>query len=134
MVRPKSIRYFELCYLGCVLVGGINTAMTWASAMASDDGQQARAVVGPWFLPIAFVFAYTLALLLWYFTARVPSRVAKWIVILWFGLSVLTVGFNLIKGPTFETSTILSVVTLLLNAAAVWFLLRPDSNSWFAKA
>src|SRR3954454_21240571 len=98
MVRPKSIRLFELFYLGSVLVGAVNTAMNWAETSASAEAAQVRQMLGQWFLPLSTVFLYTLWLLLWYFTARQGSSLARWAVVFFYGLALIGLVSSLVMG------------------------------------
>jgi len=134
-MRPKSIVYYEICYLGSVLLGIVITAMTWTANNATPEVQQIRAVLGPAFLPILYVFIYTISLALWYFTARVPNTVAKWIVVGWFLLSLLGSGYAIVAGNLpVDLAGLLAVAALVLNAVAVYFLFRPDARAWFGEA
>ena len=133
-MRPKSIVRYEYAYLGSVLLGVVVTAMTWSVNNATPEVEQIHAVLGPSFLPIFYVFIYTLSLALWYFTARVPNAAAKWIVVLWLALSL--VGFALSLGagnPPDDFPGLLAVGALLLNAVAAYFLFRPDARAWFGE-
>jgi len=134
-MRPKSIVNFELCYLGSVLISAINAAMTWKDVNGTVEAAQTRAMLGDWFMPVAMVFGITISLLLWYFTARSASLVAKWVVVVFFGFSLAGFLFTLGIGSRPEgLPGILSVVTLVLNAVAVWMLFRPDARVWFGEA
>lgn len=135
MVRPKSIRLFELCYLGSILVGAVNTALTWAETNASVEAGQVKQMLGPWFVPLSAVFIYTLWLLLWYFTARARSNVARWVVVVFYGLSLIGFVFTLGVAAKSDGATLaLSVLSLLLTTAAVFFLFRRDAAEWFGKS
>ena len=133
-MRPKSIVYYEYAYLGSVLLGIVVTAMTWSTNEQTEEVEKIRAMLGASFLPILYVFIYTLSLALWYFTARVPNTVAKWIVVGWFGLSI--VGFAMALGagnvPN-DLPGLIAVVALVLNAVAVYLLFRPDARAWFGQ-
>jgi hypothetical protein len=133
-MRPKSIVYYEYCYLGSVLLGVVVTAMTWTANNQTEEVEKIRAMLGASFLPILYVFIYTLSLALWYFTARVPNTVAKWIVVGWFALSLI--GFVMALGagnlPN-DLPGLLAVAALVLNAAAVYLLFRPDARAWFGE-
>lgn len=133
-MRPRSIRYYELCYLGAVLASIVVTALTWGANGDTDQVKQIEAVLGSSFLPIFYVFVFTLSLVLWYFTARDPNRVAKWIVVIWFGLSLLGWAAGLAVGnmPN-DLPGLLAVAGLVLNAVAIWFLFRPDARAWFGE-
>ena len=133
-MRPKSIVHYEYAYLGSVLLGIVVTAMTWTANNATQEVEQIHAVLGASFLPIFYVFIYTLSLALWYFTARVPNAVAKWIVVGWFALSVIGFGFAIIVGnvPS-DVPGWIAVGALVLNAVAVYLLFRPDAVAWFGE-
>jgi hypothetical protein len=135
MVRPKSIKLFELFYLGSILVGAVNTAMTWAETAASAEAIQVRQMLGPWFMPLSTVFLYTLWLLLWYFTAYARSNLARWAVIVFFALSLIGFAFTLATGaPPAAIPMALTAVALVLDAVAVFFLFRRDAADWFGKS
>ena len=135
MVRPKSIRLFELCYLGSILVGAANTALTWAETNASVEAAQVKQMLGPWFVPLSAVFIYTLWLLLWYFTARARSNVARWVVVVFYALSLVGFLFSLgVAAPPESVTLALSVLSLALTTAAVFFLFRRDAAEWFGKS
>jgi hypothetical protein len=135
MVRPKSIRLFELCYLGSILVGAVNTAMTWAETNSSVEAAQVKQMLGQWFVPLSAVFIYTLWLLLWYFTARARSNVARWVVVVFYVLSLIGFLFSLGVGARPEGMTLaLSLLSLALTTASVFFLFRRDAAEWFGKS
>ncbi|HEX7849115.1 MAG TPA: hypothetical protein VF485_05210 [Sphingomonas sp.] len=132
MTRPKSIRLFELFYLGSVLVGAVNTAMTWAETSASAEALQVQQMLGQWFLPLSTVFLYTLWLLLWYFTARFASNVARWVVVVFYLLALVGFVFTLGVGATPAGLPLaLSGASLVLTTVAVFFLFRRDAMAWF---
>ena len=132
MIRPTSIAWFERFYLGSVLVGAINSAMTWAETANSAEAAQAAAMLGVWFLPLSFVFIYTLWLLLWYFTARAGSAIAKWAVVVLYGCALIGFGLTFLAVPlAASVSMALTVVSLVLTGIAMWFLFRPDAAPWF---
>ena len=135
MARPKSIQLFELFYLGSVLVGAVNTAMTWAETSTSTEAAQVKQMLGQWFLPLSTVFLYTLWLLLWYFTARLRSNLARWVVVVFYVLAL--VGFVLTLGAGATPAGLpfaLSAVSLILTTIAVIFLFRRDAVAWFGAA
>ena len=135
MARPKSIEWFERFYLASVLVGAVDSAMTWAQTAGSVEAARAQAMFGPWFLPLAFVFIYTLWLLLWYFTARAGSAIAKWAVVVFYVFALIGFASTIVVGALeFSASLALSVGSLVLTGISVWFLFRPDSKGWFRHA
>lgn len=132
MARPKSIQLFELFYLGSVLVGAVNTAMAWAETSTSAEAAQVKQMLGQWFLPLSTVFLYTLWLLLWYFTARLRSNLARWVVVVFYVLALVGFVFTLGAGATpAGLPFALSAVSLILTTIAVIFLFRRDAVAWF---
>ena len=66
-------------------------------------------------------------------SARRASVVAKWVVVVLFGLSVIGLLGTLISYQVAGAlSTVLSLVTFALTAWSVWLLFRPDAQRWFA--
>ncbi|MBW8841698.1 MAG: hypothetical protein JF608_07805 [Sphingomonadales bacterium] len=123
---------FELFYLGSVLVGAVNTAMTWAETSASAEAAQVRQMLGQWFLPLSTVFLYTLWLLLWYFTARQGSNLARWVVVVFYGLAVIGFVSSLAMGAAPAALPLaLSAVSLAFTTVAVFFLFQRDNAAWF---
>jgi hypothetical protein len=123
---------FELFYLGSVLVGAVNTAMTWAETSASAEAAQVRQMLGQWFLPLSTVFLYTLWLLLWYFTARQGSNLARWAVVVFYGLALIGFVSSLVMGAAPAALPLaLSAVSLAFTTVAVVFLFQRDSTAWF---
>lgn len=137
MERPVSIVWFERCYLGAILVGLVNTAVRWPQMMAQLADNPSVGQLGPSFAPtvavLSIVLGVLISLLLWFFTARRRAVVTKWIITIFFVLSLLAIGFSAMM-HTFPggLSGVLSVVALVLNALAVWSLFRPDAEAWFA--
>jgi len=137
MERPKSIVNFERCYLGAVLVGLINVALNWSAMQETTQVRQANAMMGnasTTIMAASMIFGLVISGLLWFFTARKGSVVAKWIVVVFFAFSIL----SLLSGFAMHTyvSTLQMVLTLVgfaLNAAAVWMLFQPDTRPWFGE-
>jgi hypothetical protein len=136
MERPESIVWFERCYLGAVALGLINFALSWNVVIAKSAANPGLERLGPSFLPTMMIgiMAITLCinLLLWYFAARKGAVVAKWIIVIFFGISVLSLGLSVPKGnlPA-GLSGVLTIVAFVLHAIAVWQLFKPDADAWF---
>lgn len=131
MTRPQSIVRFERLYWSGILIGLVNTVLAWDTIQA-----QVNATAGSSILPSGF-FAGTLAfglivnVLLWYFTARRRSVVAKWIITVFFVFGLVSVARFLFGNAPMPTSSSLSAVTVVMQAVAVWMLFRPDAKAWF---
>jgi hypothetical protein len=57
--------------------------------------------------------------------------VAKWVIVVFFGLSVLSIARALISGVVPPTLNIFAGLAFVLQAVAVWMLFRPDAKAWF---
>lgn len=138
-MRPVSIVRFEQAYLGSVVVWLVNLALGWKAKLASLENHGAFAG-NPQMLEVAqtmmigtVIFLLILWLLLWYFTARRASEIAKWVVVVLFALSLITfpftlMGYKIVGVPGVALTTLM----VALNGWAVWLLFRPDARAWFA--
>ena len=131
-MRPASIVNFERLYLGAILLGLVNFYLSWdesAAMLRAVPGMPA----GNGLLYAAVGISLFLQLLLLYFIARRASVVAKWVLIVWIGIGLVGLVGNLGAGTTLGTlSTAMTIVTTLLQLAAIWMLFRPDTKAWFA--
>ena len=135
MLRPKSIRLFELFYLGSVLVAAIQTAMEWSVTSRNRDTVNVQQMLGPWFPALLTVFLFTLWLILWYFVARARSNVARWAVVVLYVFSLL--GYLTVLGMGSQQTAVslaLSTLGIALDTVAVFFLFRRDAVEWFGKS
>lgn len=138
-MRPQSIVRFEQAYLGATLLWLVNLAQGWSTRLDSVNrnpafaGNPQMAELAQTMMIGTTIVMLALWLLLWYFTARRASVVAKWVVVVLFGVSVLGLPFTLMSYPvTGALGTALSLGTFALTAWSVWLLFRPDAQRWFA--
>jgi hypothetical protein len=83
-------------------------------------------------LPLSTVFLYTLWLLLWYFTARQGSNLARWAVVVFYGLALIGFVSSLVMGAAPAALPLaLSAVSLAFTTVAVFFLFQRDNAAWF---
>jgi hypothetical protein len=138
-MRPQSIVRFEQAYLGATLLWLVNLAQGWKIRLDSVNknpafaGNPQMAELAETMMIGTTIAMLALWLLLWYFTARRASVVAKWVVVVLFGVSVIGLPFTLMSYPvTGALGAVLSLATFACTAYAVWMLFRPDAQSWFA--
>ena len=138
-MRPQSIVRFELAYLGSVVLWLVNLALGWKARLGTLEsnpafaGNPQMAELAQTMMIGTTVVMLVLWLLLWYFTARRASEVAKWVIVALFGLSVIGLPFTLMSYPVVGAlSTVLSLAAFALTAYSVWLLFRPDARAWFA--
>ncbi len=135
MERPPSIITFERCYLGAMALGLANNALNWTNLQEQMAAAPNSQLLPDWFLPATLGFGLLITLLLWYFVARRASVVAKWILVVFFVIGLIGVPgivMGLTTGTVAPLMAIVALLTLGLNAAAVWMLFRPDAKHWFA--
>ncbi|WP_242095542.1 MULTISPECIES: hypothetical protein [unclassified Sphingomonas] len=136
-MRPPSIVNFERCYLGSFAIWLLNTLAFWPALTAAMRANPAVARLSPAFAPtvlgIGIVLVSAITLLLWYFTARTGSLVAKWIVTIFFAFSAIPAFYGLaVAMRPMTPQGIGNLVSIALNAVAVWMLFRADARLWFA--
>lgn len=137
MTRPRSIRLFELFWLGSLALTLVGTALLWPVLLEQAAAQAGAARLGPGVLNaiagagVAFLAA--IELLLWYFVARRGSTVAKWLAVLFtaYGAYVLVVAEDVAVALATVTGVI-SAVALLMQVIATGALFAPDARSWFS--
>lgn len=135
MQRPSSIITFERLYLAGFALSLIGWAVDWPNMEARLAANPQTRPFG-WMLFVMLALNVIVTLLLWYFTARRASVVAKWIVVVFAGLSALRFLFNLpaaLGGAMGAPTLILSVLTTALSVAAAAMLFRLDARAWFGE-
>lgn len=131
-MRPPSIIDFERAYLASLALGMVNTAINWQGIKQSLENPALKDVgLGLGFMIGVLVFSMALSLLLWFFIARRPSTVAKWIYLVLAAFSIVSIVSSLTTLP-FGTEVMLNVVAQLLQLYAAWLLFKPDAKAWFA--
>lgn len=138
MERPASIVNFERAYLARIVLGVIGAALTWNVVVEQASMNPAVERFGPGFVPTILgggvVIGLAVSLLLWHFAARKASVVAKWIIVVFFALGLLSKVYSLASGAfPGGLTAIISAIDVLLGAAAVWFLFQPDARAWFGE-
>lgn len=137
-MRPQSIVTFERCYLGAWLIGLVNAALNWNTMMASLDANPGVAALGPSLTTgIAIgtiVISAVITLLLWYYVARQGAVVAKWIVVVFFAIGLLSYLRGVLAGTmALGLTAVIGLVVVVLQGVAVWMLFRPDAKLWFER-
>lgn len=131
-MRPASIIRFDQIFLGSLALGVVNTLLSYDATIAQIDADPAMAEVGmtgPGFLIGSIVIGFGTSLLLWFFISRRASTVAKWILVVLTLIGMLSVPLALFDVPFVQAA--ITVVTAVMQLAALWFLFRPDANAWF---
>ena len=133
MTRPDSIRKFELFYLGALLVGLVAGFVSFGSTADAVDAQLARAGMegGETFVLVSLGISLVFGLLMWFLIARKAIGFLKWLLLALLLYNVLAVPLAMTSG--LGTVSIIGVVVMAMQAAAIFFLFRPDAKEWFAR-
>lgn len=118
-MRPRSIILFERLYLAAIAIEVVRVAADWSLLLQSSASDR-------WVRLIAIAVSLSLVLL----AARRRRRVAGWILAALFviGLPIAAELF----GPGVAPGTVAAgVAQLLLQAAALVLVFKPDSRAWF---
>lgn len=121
-MRPESITWFERLYLGSLAVGVVNLLL----ARDEVPAIYATAVL----LIFAAMFALTLLLVL--LVSRKGSRVAKWVLVGLFAISLLGLvpGFLGDEAAGFAWN---DWVAWIMTAAATGLLFTPSAREWMRR-
>lgn len=130
-MRPQSIVRFEQLYLSKIVLGviasvwGLSAIRRAASGMLSSGLVTGALVVG-------LVVGLAIELTLLHFVVRRASDIARWIVVLFFGLSCISLIYGILHGSLFALSSYpVTLLAFTLSAGSVWYLFRPDAIRWF---
>lgn len=138
MARPNSIVWFERLYLGSWVVSLLALAINWNATLEklSFDPSARRLGMGMMtnILIAGIALGALITLVLWYFTARQHSVVAKWFVVAFFILGLFGIpGIITLFSNGEMISALLQVAVFALHAAAVVMLFRRDARIWFGE-
>ena len=150
-MRPKSVRRFELFYLGSIAVAVVNLALSYGqvgSSLSSLAGTaESLPGVGTTIASLfavsammGLLFALIIPMTLWYLAARRGSQTARWLIVALGVLSaihllflILIVGFATSAGLAgwMWYGMMLGVVSETLHMIAIYFLFPQDAREWF---
>jgi len=132
-MQPESIRKFTLFYLGSLVVSLVATFVGYDVLMAQLDAQSAATglAMGSGTVMAGIVLNVAITLLLWYLVARKGFVIAKWIIVLFFLFTLVTSISGIFAGGL-AVHEGLSLLAIVLQAAAVYFLFQPDAKAWFS--
>lgn len=140
MPKPKSIQRFDMIFLASVAVYtvgfflGFNETIAFVRTTYSEQGLDIPASTLSTVMTASFVVVVAIGLLLWWLISSKRSVVAKWIMVVCFGLGLLS---TLASVPTlmanFSIASAISLLSVVVQAVAIWFLFQPDTKPWFEK-
>lgn len=131
-MRPHSITMFDRFYLGSLVLGLGNFAVSYEDTMAqleADPSSAQLGLAGPGFLWGTIAVSMAISLLLWFLISRKANNVARWILVVLAVIGLLGLPFSLGELPLMQI--IATLVVTAVNLIAVYFLFRPDAKAWF---
>ncbi|MFM5908023.1 MAG: hypothetical protein ACKOPO_10645 [Novosphingobium sp.] len=134
-MRPSSIVSFDRLYLVATALGLVNSFMSIDQLQARINAFPAfRAMhVGSGVVYLAIVLSVAIPLLLWFLVAHKRSVLAKWILVGFTALAILSLPATLARiGSGGGLGMLTNVAVDLLRVAALSFLFRADAKAWLA--
>src|SRR5687767_9508497 len=126
-MRPTSIVYFERLAILSILVGIALTVLTWDGDVAAARAQG----MGSGLLPIVQGVSLFLLLLLIFLISRKASVIAKWVLVVLFGVGVAMIAPQLLVALDQGLIGLLQLSQLAVFAAAIYFLFTAEARDWF---
>lgn len=136
MRKPDSIIWFDRLFLGSMVLGALNFIFGWnaLSAKITASPEFAATGFGTGFILVSAVIGMIINLILWYFVSARGSKVAKWILTVFFAIGLLSIVNNLNNplGPQ-GIQLVVTLIITVAQGAAIYMLFRPDSAAWFSR-
>ena len=131
-MRPSSIIWFERLFLASLIVSLVNFVLGYGQMrrLWLADPRLAQVGLGSGFLVGAAVLSFVIYLLLWFLIARKASNVAKWVLVVFIAIGLLSLP-SAFTGP-FSVAQGLGLLVYILEIAAIVCLFRADARAWFA--
>ena len=132
-MQPESIRKFTLAYLGSLVVSLVATFLGYEVLLAQVEAQSASSGValGTGAIAGGILLNIAITLLLWYLAARKGFTIAKWLIVLLFLFSLVTSVPGIFAGGLAVYEAV-SLLAIILQAVAVYYLFQPDAKAWFS--
>ena len=116
------------------MIGALNFLFGFnqTSKKLANNPELASAGFGMGFVVTIFIISIMLNILIWYFISVRASKIAKWILIVFFVIGLLSIirNFNSPFAPQGLAFGVMMVLTVL-QGAGVYMLFRSDAIGWF---
>ncbi|MEP3224775.1 MAG: hypothetical protein ABJO01_02280 [Parasphingorhabdus sp.] len=127
-MRPQSIIIFERLFLTSLVLGMINAFLTWDVTMTALAADPTTATLGVGFIYGVLAFSFVINILLWFFIARKASKVAKWILIVFFVIGLAGLPSSLTSLPILNAA--IAVAITVMQGIGLFLLFRTDAKKW----
>ena len=135
-MKPKSMRLFDLFYLGAIALSIAATAIFFDRMTQAIAGEAALAGLSG--NPGTLVWIGTglsagISLILWFLVSRLRSVIAKWVLVVLVGLGLFIAMPGLFAGMGEGNPTaFVNAAIHLLEVMAAFMLFRRDAKEWLA--
>ena len=132
-MRPASIVWFERFFLASLVLGLLSTMINWSAISTAAQATRGAPglVASPIFMIVIMAISVGFSLLFWYFIARRGSKIAKWILVVFFVIGLLSLP-GVLRNPLYGTGMVaMAMINYLLQFAAVVCTFRADTHDWF---
>ena len=129
-MRPPSIIMFERLFLASLALSALSFALSYDSLieqLAREPGL-VELGLGSGFVIGTAVVGYAIYLLLWFLIARKASNVAKWVLVVFLALGLISL-LGALAGP-WGLTMLIGLAVYALEIAAAVYLFRPDAAAW----
>ena len=137
MQRPPSIVRYEQLYLGSVILSLIVGLLTYRTRVDLIGANPQVATLAQPIVLGATAFGLLISAVLWWYTARQPGIVAKWIVVVFAAFAaiglLMAVPTLMRSGPVPVYAIVAGIVANALYIAAAIMLFRADAELWFGE-
>ena len=136
-MRPQSIVNFDRLYLVAIVLGLVNSLMSFDHyrAILAADKAAAKLHLGDGMIWAGLAISLGLFLLLWYLVAYRASNLAKWVLILFTVLGLMTPPNSLRQlGAGAGLGILMSLAIEALRVVALSFLFKADAKAWLSGA
>ena len=131
-MRPDSIRKFEMLWFTAIVLGLINFVLGFATLKAQAEAELAGTALtfSPSILIAGIAVGTAINVALWFLVAHKAIGIVKWVILILFVWGLISAPAMFVDG--LQTIDVIAIVAMLLQAAAIFFLFRPDATAWFA--
>lgn len=132
-MRPKSIKNFDLTYLGSIAISVLGFILNYDVFLAQVQGEMAQSgmEVGSGFAIGTFAFGTAISLAIWFLISILRIVIIKWVLVFFFVIGLF--GLPAAASQAMSITGIIGIATMVLQALAIYFLFRPDAKAWFAE-
>ena len=127
-MRPQSIIMFERLFLASLAVSVLSFVLSYRAVMDTVSRDLQGMGVEPGFVLALVGIGYAIYLLLWYLIAHKAANWAKWVLIVFLALSLVSLPAAL-AGP-WTLTTLLGLSAYALEVVAAVYLFRADAKAW----